>query len=128
MTPRYDVTPNHSYAKPGSVNEDGKIKAEYRNAYLVYFATPPPWIPNAPGADLATPKWSGTGAMAQPPAQGDTVKVRINGCGKGRVMGFFVDHGYLGVLVQLDAPPEWYVKQNGATTPGHFFGNEIERI
>ena len=42
------------------------------------------------------------------------------------VVGYFVEHGYLGVKVKLWYPPEWYVNQN--TTDGicHVFGNELK--
>jgi hypothetical protein len=41
------------------------------------------------------------------------------------VLGYFVEHGYLGLEVQPVDPPEWYVRQNGADTPCHVFGAEL---
>lgn len=66
--------------------------------------------------------WSGEG---DPPAIGATVDVKFNGLGKGRVTSYFVEHGYLGVRVAFDSPPDWYVKQNGRHYAGHVFGLEL---
>jgi len=61
-----------------------------------------------------------------PPSIG--AKVRAPGeLGEGEVVGYFSEHGYLGVLIRFDKPPAWYVKQNGATTPGHIYGAELRR-
>ena len=67
-------------------------------------------------------KWSGDAV----PRVGDTCRVYINNLGAGEVVGYFVEHGYLGVKVKLWYPPEWYVNQN--TTDGicHVFGNELK--
>jgi|TARA_R110000787_G_scaffold56284_8_gene129463 hypothetical protein len=67
-------------------------------------------------------KWSGEGAV---PAIGDSVYVKINNIGQGVVTSYFTEGGYLGVMVQPDSPPEWYVKQNGADSPAHIFGIEL---
>lgn len=65
-------------------------------------------------------KWSGKQA---PPAIGDTVKSRI--VGKGTVVAYFVEHGWLGVLVKPSRAPAWYTKQNGKGCPAHTFGIEL---
>lgn len=62
------------------------------------------------------------------PAVGDTVRVRINRIGPSRVIGYFVDDGFLGLLVRPLAPPEWFVKQNGRFSECHVFGSEIEPL
>ena len=54
--------------------------------------------------------WSGA---ADVPGIGERVRVRMNGLGLGTVTGYLVEHGWLGVRVQLDNPPDWYRKQNG---------------
>jgi len=66
--------------------------------------------------------WSGDG---DPPAIGAEVDVGFNALGKGRVTSYFIEHGYLGVRVAFDAPPDWYVKQNGREHHGHIFGAEL---
>jgi hypothetical protein len=53
--------------------------------------------------------WSGA---VEPPAVGDRVLVTVNGLGPGAVTGYFIEHGWLGVYVRLDSPPDWWVKQN----------------
>ena len=60
------------------------------------------------------------------PALDTLIYVRINQVGLARVTSYFVEDGYLGVMVQPIAPPEWYVKQNGRHAPAHFFGSEVD--
>lgn len=67
-------------------------------------------------------KWSGKG---EPPARGDVVEVSINGIGKSTVIGYFVEHGFLGVEVRPIAPPAWYVEQNGKGASCLVFGAEL---
>jgi len=67
--------------------------------------------------------WSGKKA---PPAIGEKVHVNVNDLGDGVVQSYFAQGGYLGVIVQLDAPPEWYVKQNKGNYPAHVFGAELK--
>jgi len=68
------------------------------------------------------PVWSGIG---KPPVIGDTVEVGINDRGRGTVRSYFVDSGWLGVLVDLEAPPATYLKQCGGNPPCHVFGAEL---
>jgi hypothetical protein len=63
-------------------------------------------------------KWSGNN---QPPAIGENVQFYVNGIGSGTVLRYFAEYGWLGVLVRLDNPPDWYRKQNG-DKPAHCFG------
>jgi hypothetical protein len=67
-------------------------------------------------------KWSGAGL---PPAIGETVLVRINRIGPSKVLRYFYEHGWLGVLVLPINPPQWYRKQNGFGGACHVFGAEI---
>lgn len=68
------------------------------------------------------PIWSG---VIEPPAAGACVQVTMNRLGPCKVTGYFVEGGYLGLLVKPLTPPEWYVKQNGFNATGHAFGAEI---
>ena len=68
------------------------------------------------------PRWSGLG---KPPALGTLVSVVINSMGEGRVTGYFVEHGFLGVYVMLYNPPEWWAKQNRHDKRAMAFGLEI---
>lgn len=76
-------------------------------------------VANAPGAI----KWSGG---APPPAIGARIIVTINNCGPAIVTGYFVEHGWLGVLCRLLDAPEWHRRQNHGNPLGHAFGAEIK--
>lgn len=119
-------TARGSYAHPTVVDDKGEVTTD---EYLVIFSSPPPYVRFTPelgsdGNEPSEPKWSGPHEV---PALGAYVNVRINSIGKSCVVGYFVDNGYLGVLVSPVKPPPWYVKQNGYT-PGHVYGVEIEPI
>jgi hypothetical protein len=58
------------------------------------------------------------------PAVGSEVTVKINGIGRSKVLRYFVEHGFIGLLVQPLNPPTWYIKQNGADDPCHVFPAE----
>jgi hypothetical protein len=62
------------------------------------------------------------------PAIGDIVNVRINRLRASRVVGYFTEHGFLGLLVKPLAPPEWFVKQNGRFSEAHVFGAEVDPL
>lgn len=75
-------------------------------------------------------KWSGKGHI---PAIGTEVNVRLNGLGRAVVKGHFVEHGWVGLLVDFLDPPAWWLKQNASEIAdangqllGHVFGAEIE--
>jgi hypothetical protein len=68
-------------------------------------------------------KWSGKNP---PPAIGSKVAANFNNLGRGTVTGYFEEGGWLGVLVQLDNPPSWYVKQNNGNVIAHIFGAELD--
>lgn len=75
---------------------------------------------------LATPpegKWSGTMPI---PSVGQRVKVNMNDFGEGVVVAYFVEHGYVGVEVDLDKQPEWHLKQNGPDRHVMVFGIEVK--
>jgi hypothetical protein len=74
-----------------------------------------------PQGNNATYRWSGADA---PPAIGDLINVKLRGIGRSRVLGYFAEGGWLGVLVQPLDPADWVVAQNG-TKPCHAFGIEI---
>jgi hypothetical protein len=70
-------------------------------------------------------KWSG---RVDPPKVGDKVTLYMNDFGTGTVQNYFVEYGWLGILVKLDNPPAWYVKQNkgnAGNPPAHFFGVDL---
>lgn len=62
------------------------------------------------------------------PKVGDAITVEINGIGKGTVTGFFVEHGFIGLMVKPHNPPEWYLKQNGGNVSGHVFPAETKEL
>ena len=67
-------------------------------------------------------QWSG---KSTPPALEQEVNVTMNGLGYGVVVDYFVASGYLGIKVRLNAPPAWFVKQNGGNVLANVFGAEI---
>jgi hypothetical protein len=50
--------------------------------------------------------------MIVPPAIGSRVKIVFNEFGPGEVMGYFVEHGFLGLYVKVDKLPAWRVEQD----------------
>jgi hypothetical protein len=58
------------------------------------------------------------------PTVGSEVNVKINGIGRSKVLKYFVEHGFIGLLVQPLNPPTWYIKQNGANEPCHVYPAE----
>jgi len=70
----------------------------------------------------AANKWSG---RAPPPPVGATVVVGVSRIGVGKVLGYFEEEGFLGVVVLPANPPDWYVKQNGRNAICHVFGAEL---
>lgn len=68
--------------------------------------------------------WGGKGV--EPPAIGTEIMATMNGLGAATVAGYFVERGFLGLLVAFKNPPEWYVKQNRGNPPGHLFGPEFK--
>jgi hypothetical protein len=72
--------------------------------------------------------WSG---KVNVPIIGAQVEINVNGIGRGAVKGYFGQDGYLGVIVELSDPPEWFVKQNAKQNGGNLcycFGAEIAGV
>ena len=67
------------------------------------------------------------------PSVGSEVTVKINGIGVSKVLKYYVEHGFIGLVVQPVDPPEWYRKQNESKTesalydwdPCHVFPAEV---
>lgn len=66
--------------------------------------------------------WTGTDPI---PAPGGRIRVRLNGLGLGTVRGFFALDNYLGVAVELDQLPKWFIQANPGQTLGYFYGREV---
>ena len=62
------------------------------------------------------------------PKVGEKVNVRINSIGESIVKKYFVEYGFIGLLVQPTDPPDWYVKQNGADELCHVFPSEVDEL
>lgn len=94
----------------------------------------PQWID--PGsASVRNPdatKWGGLekNGTAQPPKIGTKVYVTMNKLGPATVKGYFVEGGWLGILVKFSDPPKWWREQNGspAKSMGHIFGPEFRIV
>jgi hypothetical protein len=98
----------------------------YTNAHDLL--TLPAWRPFEKGAEAAPgapPLWGLSGGFEAPPAVGARVDVRINGFGPATVLGYFVEHGFLGVKVKPDVRPPWHVRQNPSRDVALVFGAEI---
>ena len=76
-------------------------------------------------SDYIEPQWISRKAI---PAVGETINVRINSIGASVVKKYFVEHGFLGLLVQPINPPSWYIKQNGVDEPCHVYPAEVEEL
>lgn len=61
-------------------------------------------------------KWSGKSAL---PAIGERVYMKINSIGWGVVKGYAESHGYLGLLVNPENPPDWWKKQRRNNAKEH---------
>lgn len=46
------------------------------------------------------------------PAYGSEVTVKVNGIGRSKVLRYFVEHGFIGLIVMPLNPPNWYKNQN----------------
>jgi hypothetical protein len=72
--------------------------------------------------------WSGAEGF-DPPAIGDRVIARDKAWGEGTVTGYFLEEGWLGLIVRYDAPPERWLKKNGdQSCPVHQFGAEVRPV
>ena len=69
-------------------------------------------------------KWSG---KTQPPELGASVHVTMNNLGPGTIKGYFIEEGWLGVLIELRNPPDWWKKQNAKEPQrqAYIFGTEL---
>lgn len=55
-----------------------------------------------------------------------TVKAKVNIIGECRVMGWFIEEGWVGIIGLPLNPPDWFVRQNGDNAVCGLFGAEIE--
>ena len=70
------------------------------------------------------------------PLIGTEVNVTINGIGRSVVKKYFVEHGFIGLLVQPLNPPDWYKTQNASTKdsdlydwqPCHVYPAEVTEL
>lgn len=77
--------------------------------------------------------WVSTKAI---PEIGTKLNVKVNAIGESIVQKYFVEHGFIGMLVQPINPPEWYRKQNESKTdsalydwePCHVYPAEVEEL
>ena len=55
------------------------------------------------------------------PAYGSEVTVKINGIGRSKVLRYFVEHGFVGLIVMPFNPPTWYREQNKSKMDGDLY-------
>lgn len=70
-------------------------------------------------------KWSGKDRV---PAIGEQIGINFNHLGTGVVLDYLIEHGWLGVRVHLDRPPDWFRKQNPHRSWAIVFGTEIKLL
>lgn len=107
-------------------------KALSREFSLERTTSLPRWVRGGKGCipeyvEEGTALWSGATA---PPEIGESVTINFNGLGAGKVVGYFVEKGWLGLHVALDHNPEWRRGQFErlglpADRPASVFGAEI---
>tara|TARA_R110000851_G_scaffold72413_20_gene160492 strand:- start:166 stop:444 length:279 start_codon:yes stop_codon:yes gene_type:complete len=61
------------------------------------------------------------------PEVGEEVYVCMNTIGWAKVLGYFVDSNYMGLVTKPIAPPKWYIEEDYDTTV-HVFGTEINEL
>lgn len=66
-------------------------------------------------------KWSGKSAI---PEVGEPVYIAMNNMGAGRVVGYFMEHDWVGVSVKLQRNPDW--RKVGVEVPAMVFGAELK--
>ena len=69
--------------------------------------------------------WISTKAI---PAIGSKLNVKINGIGESIVKKYFVEYGFIGMLVTPQNPPAWYINQNGEGADCHVYPAECEEL
>lgn len=69
--------------------------------------------------------WVSTKAI---PKIGTKLNVKINGIGESIVKKYFVEYGFIGMLVTPLNPPTWYIKQNGEGADCHVYPAEVEEL
>ena len=69
--------------------------------------------------------WISTKAI---PAIGSKLNVKINGIGESIVKKYFVEYGFIGMLVTPQNPPAWYISQNGEGADCHVYPAECEEL
>ena len=109
-----------------------KAKNQGRGGYVYLGAAT---LGEATQDEVAAAKWSGRTSI---PAIGERVEVRMNSFGPGIVVGHFVEAGYAGVKVLLDALPskkasggyDWplHMARNKSIEVVHAFGIEISPV
>jgi hypothetical protein len=67
--------------------------------------------------------WSGPFPI---PLIEERVHIFMNGFGDGVVLGYKEAEGYLGIVVHLYDPPDWYIRNcDGVNEPATFYGADL---
>lgn len=91
-----------------------------------YVTLPEEWEPAMGYPISGVPTDGGVWPMQiDPPAVGQKVNVTDLNMGLGTVTGFCVVEGWVGVYVEIDAPPAWWVERKGGKVD-IFFGPSLE--
>ncbi len=107
--------------------------SDERSPYLEHGETVPAWEGVNVGADklplpakgLDNARWGGSHDV---PAIGARVRVTYNGLGAGTVSAYFTEGGFLGLIIDLDAPAFGGMAKPGHSARAHAFGTEFEPL
>ena len=101
------------------------LKASPRGSHgYIYIGAYMKGFDQFPEIDGVEVKWSGDFV----PKIDDTVFCRVNGIGPGKVLGYYIEHKWVGLIVMPNNPPEWYLNQNGPNTPCGLSGVDFCRL
>jgi len=101
------------------------LKASPRGSHgYIYIGAYMKGLDQLPEIDDVEVKWSGDFI----PKIGDTVFCRVNGIGQCKVLGYYVENGWIVVIALPGKPPEWFTHQNGKNAICGLFGTEIQKL
>lgn len=102
-------------------------RGSYGYLYLAAFQYSPAGTIYGAIAPDPSARWVSV-AFAEPPPVGALVTLDINGTWRGRVTGYFVEHGFQGIEVACSQMPDWRMKRDPRDTSGYFFGPDLTEV
>lgn len=110
------------------LNQDGVLTVQYDLDVCPEFDVATPELMATPWLERARPLWVAW-TFSAPPAIGSRVYVTIDGFKLATVRSYFHGYGFVGIQVECDVLPDWYVQQNkGQYRRPMVFGSEIRQL